>query len=103
MFGSGRLYEKKGEIEKAQEAYATVMEQYPLTSRGLQVPIYIVQYYKDQGDIPKMQEASATARAHYQKLIEKHAGTSIAENVKRYSLQLYAQEEAWEDGIPEPC
>lgn len=97
LFWSGQLYEKKGEIEKAQEAYATLMEQYPLTSRGLQVPIYIVQYYKNQGDIPKMQEASATARAHYQKLIEKHAGTSIAETVKRYSLQLYAQEEAWED------
>ena len=97
LFWSGQLYEQKGEIEKAQEAYMTVMKKYPLTNRGLQVPIYIIQYYKNQGDMPKMKEASSNARSHYQNLIEKYSGTSIEEQIQRYSLQVYAQEEAWDD------
>ena len=97
LFWSGRMYEAKGEIEKAQEEYAILMEQYPLTSRGLQVPVYIIQYYRNQGDFTQMKEVSAKAQSHYQKLIEKYAGTTIAELTQRYSLQAYAQEGAWQD------
>ncbi len=97
LFWSGRLYEAKGEIEKAREEYDILMDQYPLTSRGLQVPVYLVQYYKNQGDLAKMKEASARAHSHYEELMEKYAGTTIEEQIKSYSLQAYAQEGAWQD------
>lgn len=97
LFWSGRLYEAKGEIEKAQEEYIILMDQYPLTSRGLQAPVYLIQYYRNQGNLAKMKEASAVAQSHYQELMEQYAGTTIAEQVQRYLLQAYAQEGAWQD------
>ncbi|MFT6355549.1 MAG: TolA-binding protein [Cryomorphaceae bacterium] len=96
-FWSGKLYEKKGEVEKAQEVYANLMDRYPLTTRGLQMPIYIVQYYKTRGNLPKMKEASARAHSHYKSLIDQYSGTTIEKTVQRYNLQVYALEEAWQD------
>ncbi len=97
LFSDGRLYEADGEIEKAHERFALLMDKYPLTNLGLQVPLYIIQYYKSQEDLTGMKEASANAQAHYQKLMDQYAGTTTEEQVQRYSLQAYAQEEAWQD------
>jgi TolA-binding protein len=96
-FWSGRLYERDGDLEQAEEKYALLMDRYPLTKLGLQVPIHMIQYHKNQGNISEMKEASARARSHYRNLMDKYSGTSIEKTVQSYSLKVYAQEEAWQD------
>ena len=97
LFWIGRIYEESGELEQAEEKYAILIDRYPLTKCGLDVPVHIVRYYKNQGNVSKMKEASAKALSHYQTLIDKYAGTSIEEMIRRYSLQVYILEEAWQD------
>jgi TolA-binding protein len=97
LFWIGRIHEGSGEMEQAEETYAMLMDRYPLTKRGLDAPIHMIRYYKNRGNISKTKEASAKARSHYQALIDKYAGTSIEQTVRRYSLQVYALEEAWQD------
>jgi|GEM_PF-3713163 len=96
-FSNGKLYQANGEIEPAMRQYQAIMQNCPLTSIGLEMPIYIILYYQQQGDQDRTRSASSQARKHYQNLMNAYAGTSVAKKVRPYLLRVFELENAWAD------
>ena len=96
-FMSANLYKLKGEIEEANKRYDMILETYPLTQVGLKLPVDMVKYYKKQGNASEIKDTFSRARAHYENLLKIYVGTPTGENIKFYSLQIYEEEEAWQD------
>jgi len=78
MFLSGESYQLQDRWEAALIQYKKVIEDYPLTPKGLELPIYIAQYYKVKFEPEKMRQAYQNAIAHYKGLIEKYPDSPLA-------------------------
>jgi len=78
VFLLGNTYELENKWEMALAEYKRIMQDYPLTRRGIDVPIYIASHYKVKLQPEKMLTAFNEARAHYQALSAKYPGTPLA-------------------------
>jgi TolA-binding protein len=75
------------------------MQEYPVSLKGLDVPIYIAQYYKAKFQPEKMMEAYSDAIAHYRALAQKYANTPLAFIVAKLTSQCQVAMSDWQAAL----
>ncbi len=65
LFFIGNSYELEDKWPQALSKYKDIINRYPTTKRGLEVPLYIAQYYKIKYQPDKMKEAFNDAADHF--------------------------------------
>ncbi len=63
---------------KALENFAKVTDEFPTTNRGMGMPLYIAEYYRDHFQPDKMNEAYNDAIRHYGAIADKFPGSPVA-------------------------
>jgi len=64
LFFVGKTYEVEGDWPQAYKIYRSVFKDYPMTTTGLSVPIYIANYYKRQNDFQNTMDSFEKAMNH---------------------------------------
>ena len=70
-------YEKEGNWDRAVVEFKVLQDKYPLTQLGIQVPLYVANYYDVKGDKEKAKEAYARARSFYEKTEQEYSGKNL--------------------------
>ncbi len=84
LFARGKIYEYKEDWPRALEEYEQVIAKYPLSPRGLELPIYIMRHYRDKGDQRNVERTYKQAVKNYRDLLKDFEGTDMASRVKEY-------------------
>lgn len=80
----GNAYELQKKWDDALTYYKKVLSEYPITGKGIEVPLYIAGYYKKNFQPEKMRAALDEAVSHYTALAEKYPLSPLA--LKSYTL-----------------
>lgn len=99
LFLIGNTYQIQGKWESALQEYKKIIADYPLTTRGLETPIYIAQYYKVKFQPDKMVEALGEAIGHYRALAEKYPGSPLAFKAYTMISSCYSATKDWENTV----
>lgn len=99
LFLMGNSYEIEDKWNSAYEEYQKIIRQYPLTLRGLSVPIYIAQYYKIKYQPDKMITAYKEASKHYKALIDKYPDSALAFTAYQLMAQCYMENKDWQNAV----
>ncbi len=99
LFLIGNSYQIQDKWESALEQYKKIIVDYPLTTRGLETPIYIAQYYKVKLQPDKMMDALGEAIEHYRSLAAKYPDSQLA--FKAYTLisSCYSATKDWQNTV----
>ena len=99
VFLIGNSFQLQDKWGLALEQYKKIMQEYPATLKGLDIPIYIAQYYKIKYQPEKMMEAFKFAIAHYTALANKYANTPLAFIVSKLSAQCSVAMKDWQGAL----
>lgn len=99
IFLIGNSYEMQDQWELALGQYRRIMQEYPVTRRGLDIPIYIAQHYKIKYQPEKMVSALGQAIPHYQALAAKFPGTLVAFNASVLTAECLTALKDWPGAI----
>jgi TolA-binding protein len=99
LFMMGNSYEMQDKWNSALEQYKKIMELYPVTPRGLDIPIYIAQHYKVKYQPDKMIAAFQEAIKHYGALGNKYPNTPLAFRVDTLVAECYIALKDWQNAI----
>jgi len=97
LFLKASCYKEKGEWNKALSELAILKRKYINTSLGLQVPIYIANYYKNKGDQQKAQKAFTEAISFYGNLKDNYTGTPLGYVSANILVQIHITLENYEE------
>ncbi len=78
LFLTGNSYQIQDKWASALGQYKKIIADYPLTARGMEIPIFIAQYYKVNHQPDKMLSALADAISHYRSLAAKYPDSPLA-------------------------
>lgn len=95
----GNSYEIQNKWDLALMQYKKIMQTYPTTLKGINIPIYIIQHYKIKFQPEKMREASSEAISHYNNLIEKYPSSTLAYRAQLLIAQCYILLKDWTNTI----
>ncbi len=73
-FLKGNAYERQNQWDKALVEYAILRDKYTDTPVGLQIPVYIGNYYTGKGQEDRADKAFREAAAFYEKIRNEHKG-----------------------------
>ena len=99
LFLSGNAYQIEGKWNLALEQYKKILQEYPKTGRGIDIPIYIAQYYKIKYQPDKMIAAYQEAIAHYQALAAKYPDSLLAYSADMLATQCFIALKDWQNAI----
>ncbi len=99
LFLKGNSYEIEDKWDLANAEYRKIINQYPLTLRGLSTPVYIAQHYKIKYEPDRMMEAYKEAIRHYKALISAHSDSSLAYTLSQLVVQCYGEIKDWQNAI----
>jgi len=99
VFLIGNSYQVQDKWDLALAQYKSIMQDYPLTIRGLNTPIYIAQYYKIKYQPDRMVNAYREAVDYYKALSDKYAGSPLAFNADTLVAQCYMAVKDWQDAL----
>ena len=99
IFLIGNSYQIQDKWELALEQYKKIMQDYPITPTGLDIPIYIAQYYKIKYQPDKMIADFQEAIGHYKALADKYPKSPFAFNCDTLVAQCYVELKDWQDAI----
>lgn len=88
-FLAGNTYELENKWPAALAQYKKITRDYPLTPKGINVSLYLIQYYKKKFEPDKMREAAREAISHYNALAEKYPDSQLAFQVETLNAKLY--------------
>jgi len=89
LFMKGAICEKKGEWPAALKEFRGVQRSYPFTQIGMQMPLYIGQYYDSKGDEANARAAYNEAATYYDNLEKKYNGKVVGYIAASFLLQTY--------------
>ena len=95
----GYTYEKQEKWSQALTQYKKIISDYPITRRGMGMPIYIAQYYKAKHQPEKMIAAFKEAIVHYDALAKANPGTVLAYSAGVSVANCYAAIKDWANTI----
>jgi len=95
----GNSYEKEDKWSSAIREYKKIMRDYALTVRGLDIPVYIAEYYRSKYQPDKMIGAYREAIGHYRALANKHSNTPLAYNLDTLVARCYIAMKEWQGAI----
>lgn len=94
-----QTFEREGKLNRAVEEYEKVRDLYPLTPLGLQVPLRIMQFYRQKDDEANVQKAYRQALRHYAEVLNQFAGTSTAGFYHSYIAIAHIEAREWERAL----
>lgn len=99
FFTSGKIYELEKKFDDAFLEYEKIKDLYPLSNIGLNIPLYLLKFCKEHKDKIQYNWTYDETKRHYLQLVNEYSKTSYEIPLKNYLLQLYFQEEKWEEVI----
>lgn len=99
IFLMGNSYEIEDKWNLALQQYKKIIQEYSLTVRGLNIPIYIAQHYKIKYQPDKMIAAFKEAIGHYQALADKYPNSRLAYTAHTLVAQSYIALKEWENAL----
>ena len=95
LFLIGNSYELEGNWDEALRQYRWILDNYPVSHRGLDIPIYIAQYYKAKHQPDKMVDALEDAITRYRSLINMYPRTPLALTASTLVAECYIALKDW--------
>lgn len=95
-FAIGKSYEEEGLWDKALLEYNKLMEEYPHTEMGFNLPMYIAKYYDKQGDTVRRNRAYDAAIARYGKISAENPDTVIGYQAENFTVMCCLEKADWE-------
>ena len=95
LFLIGNSYQVEGKWEMALAEYQKIKQDYPQTSRGLDMPIYIARYYKSTSQPKKMTSAYREAIEFYTQLSQEYPNTQLGFYVSRLAGRCHMELKDW--------
>lgn len=95
----GYTYEKEDKWDNALEQYKKIIEDYPISSRGLTMPINIAKHYKTKYEPDKSINAYKEAIVHYRTLIDKYPDSPLAYSANLLVAECYMSIKDWQGAI----
>jgi len=99
VFLSGNSYQMENKWDSALNQYRKIMQLYPVTRRGLDVPVYIAQYYKVKHQPEKMIVAFQEAIVFYKGLAAKYPNSPLAYVTSMLAADCYGANKDWQGAI----
>lgn len=99
VFLMGNSYELQNNWDLALAQYRKIMESYPTTLRGIDIPLYIMQHYKAKLQPDKMREAARQAIEYYNGLAARYPRSPFAFRVRLLVGQCYMELKEWHNAI----
>jgi len=99
LFLLGNSYEMENKWDSALTQYKQMIQKYPLTLKGIDMPLYIAQHYKVKYQPERMISAYQEAIAHYNALAAKYPGSPLAYNCQNLVAQSYLALKDWQNAI----
>lgn len=99
LFHIGKTYEITQNWTEAKRIYDALRKEYPLTDVGLNIPVYIANYYRLHNDSAKLTEAYQSAVSHYIKIASEHDNTRIGMNALRHLSNCYLDQGRWNEAM----
>lgn len=97
QFLIGSLFEKQGDWKEALHNYEELIERYPNTTVGLQVPLYIAHYYQRHNLKKESERTYADATHKYTNLIEKNPYSKLVPVIQYFVTLAYGRQEKWNE------
>lgn len=91
----GKTYEAQGNSTAAQDTYQEILKKYPLTAVGLDIPLYIINFYERAGDSREAQKAVHEAVYFYRQMADKLPVSYQRFMVLRKLTTAYVTQENW--------
>lgn len=95
LFLLGNTYQLQGKWSAALEEYKKIIREYPMSLKGLEMPIYIAQYYKVKLQAEKMFAAYREAIIQYNSLAQKYPDSPLAFMVGKLTGKCYTEIQEW--------
>lgn len=95
----GNSYEIDDKWNSALQQYKKIMEKYPATPKGLDMPFYIARYYESKSQLDKMIGAYKEAVAYYDSLALRYPDTRFGFMVSNLKAQCYIALKDWESAV----
>lgn len=99
IFLNGNSYQVEDKWGLALEQYKKIMQEYPITLRGIDIPVYIAQYYKAKYQPDRMMAAYQEAISHYRALADKYPDSPLAYKLDSLVAQCYIALKEWQNAI----
>lgn len=99
LFLIGNSYELQDKWALALEQYKKLMQNYTITTKGLEIPIYIAQHYKAKYEPDKMIAALGEAISHYKAISAKYPATPLSFNMDMLAVQCYMEIKDWQSAV----
>jgi len=96
-FYIGKTYEIEKKWDIALSAYNKIIEKFPVTPRGMDLPVYLIQYYKSKFEPDKMMDAARAAAAHYKQLGQKYPNTYLEYSCRSLVTNCYVILKDWKN------
>jgi len=99
VFLTGNTYQIQNKWDLALEQYRKIMQLYPVTPKGIDIPVYIAQYYKVKYQPDKMIAAYQEAIAHYKGLADKYRNTPMSYITSMLAGKCYIAIKDWQGAV----
>ncbi len=99
LFLMGNTYELQDQWNFALQQYKKIMREYPVTRRGLDIPVYIAQHYKAKYQPDKMVAALQEAVVHYRALAIKFPDTPLALTTSTLVAECFIALKDWQAAV----
>lgn len=96
IFLKGNSYEIQDKWGAANAQYQKIIQQYPVTVRGLSTPVYVAQHYKIKYAPDLMNAAYQEAIAHYNVLINNYPNSKLGYMLLQLVTQSYLEIKDWQ-------
>ncbi|MDD5120929.1 MAG: tetratricopeptide repeat protein [Candidatus Omnitrophica bacterium] len=99
VFFIGNSYELEDKWPAALEQYKRILQNYPETVKGIEIPIYIAQHYKVKFEPDKMNAALQEAISHYKTMAARYPLTPMSYTMDMLVAQCYSEMKDWQSTI----
>ncbi len=95
----GRTYELEEDLPQALRIYKRLVNEYPQTPVGLEMPLYIGQIYEREGAQAKAQTTYSQAIDHYRQLADEHPDSDLEIRSLRMLANTYIGLQKWQEAV----
>ncbi len=99
LYMIGNSYQLENKWPQALDEYKKIISKYPLTGRGIAMPVYIAQYYKVNYQPEKMMAAYREAIEHFRGMANTYPFTPLGLQAYKLIIECYAAMNEWNDVI----
>ena len=99
LFWIGKSYEIENNSQEAQNAYKQIIHDYPLSSVGISIPLYIANYYQSKNNYSQATSAYNQAVEFYKKISLEYPNSPLEYNALQFLTQCFIAKNRWADAV----